>query len=120
MEAQVFRALFCFFVYTDSFPDMTKEDGEDVMAQHLLVAADRYSMERLKLMCEEKLCQYIDVGSVATILALAEQHHCHGLKKACFCFLSSPENRRAFVESEGFEHLSTSCPSITKELIILQ
>ncbi|XP_039780630.1 BTB/POZ and MATH domain-containing protein 1-like [Panicum virgatum] len=91
MEAQVFRALFCFFVYTDSFPDMTKEDGEDVMAQHLLVAADRYSMERLKLMCEEKLCQYIDVGSVATILALAEQHHCHGLKKACFCFLSSPE-----------------------------
>jgi speckle-type POZ protein len=39
MEAPVFKALLC-FLYTDSFPDMRKED-EDVMCQHLLVDADR-------------------------------------------------------------------------------
>lgn len=40
MEAQVFKALLC-FVYTDSLPEL-KEEEEDVMSQHLLVAADRY------------------------------------------------------------------------------
>ncbi|CAN6293556.1 unnamed protein product [Urochloa humidicola] len=67
MEALVFKALLC-FLYTHSLPEMRKED-EDVMCQHLLVAADRYDMERLKLVCESKLCEYIDVGTAATILS---------------------------------------------------
>lgn len=97
---------------------MRKED-EEIMYQHLLVAGDRYAMERLKLMCEEKLCEYIDVGNAATILTLAEQHHCHGLKKACFRFLSDPANLRAAMASDGFgfKHLSRSCPSINKDLM---
>ena len=118
MEPRGFKALL-FFVYTDMFPDMTGEEDDDAaMAQHLLVAADRYGMDRLKLICEEKLCKYIDVRSVATILTIAEQHHCHGLKKASFDFLSSPENLRALVASDSFQHLSTSCPSVIKELLL--
>jgi len=46
------------------------------MAQHLLVAADRYGLHRLKLICEARLCGGIDVGTAATTLALAEQHDC--------------------------------------------
>ena len=115
MEAPVFKALLC-FLYTDSLPKMTKED-EDIMCQHLLVATDKYDMERLKLMCEGKLCEYIDVGTAATILTLAEQHHCHGLKKACFHFLSDPEKLRAVMTSDGFKHLSRSCPSIKNDLM---
>jgi speckle-type POZ protein len=45
MEVPVFKVLLC-FLYTDSLPEMSKED-EDAMYQHLLVAADRYDMERL-------------------------------------------------------------------------
>ncbi|TVU30636.1 hypothetical protein EJB05_22267, partial [Eragrostis curvula] len=145
MEAQVFKALLGFiytnilpeveteeqeeeddvispsFIYTNILSEGKNEDEEeaveeDVMAQHLLVAADRYNLERLKLICEEKLCKYIDVGTVATILTLAEQHHCHGLKKACFNFLSSSANLRAVLATDGFEHLSTS---IMKELIAM-
>jgi speckle-type POZ protein len=95
------------------------DDDEDVLSQHLLVAADKYNLERLKLLCESKLCEYIDVGTVATILALAEQHHCHELKKACFHFLSSPANLRAVVASDGFKHLSRSCPSVMEELVAM-
>ncbi|KAL6641085.1 hypothetical protein ACP70R_019266 [Stipagrostis hirtigluma subsp. patula] len=116
MEPQVFKALL-YFIYTDLFPEMT-EGEEDTMAQHLLVAADRYNLERLKLICE-KLCNCIDVGRVANILTLAEQHHCRGLKKACFDFLSTPANLRAVVATDGFDHLNTSCPSITKELLAM-
>ncbi|GJM84568.1 hypothetical protein PR202_ga00251 [Eleusine coracana subsp. coracana] len=119
MEAQVFKALL-HFVYTDSLPKADKEEKqaeEDVMSQHLLVAADRYNLVRLKLICEEKLCRYIDVGTVATILTLAEQHHCHGLKKACFSFLDSLANLKAAMNTEGFDHLSKSCPSVMMELL---
>ncbi|KAL6641086.1 hypothetical protein ACP70R_019267 [Stipagrostis hirtigluma subsp. patula] len=119
MEAQVFKALL-YFVYTDLLPDMKQEEGgEDVMLQHLLVAADRYNVERLKLICEKKLCRYIDVGTVAAILTLAEQHRCNGLKKVCFDFLSSSANLRAVMATDGFDHLSQSCPSIMKQLIAM-
>nr|CAB3494691.1 unnamed protein product [Digitaria exilis] len=117
MEPQVFQALLR-FVYTDSVPEMTRKE-EGAMWQHLLVAADRYDMERLKLICEDKLCRYVDVGTAAIILTLAEQHHCSRLKKVCLDFVSAPANLKAIVASDGFEHLSTSCPSITKDLIAI-
>ncbi|CAN6235084.1 unnamed protein product [Urochloa humidicola] len=97
---------------------MSKKD-EDVMYQHLLVAADRYGTERLKLICEEKLCKYIDVGKVATVLTLAEQHNCHWLKKACLDFLSASANLKAVMASDGFEHLSSSCPSLKTALVAM-
>ena len=115
MEPRVFEALL-HFIYTDTLPEVSEEDKVG-MAQGLLVAADRYAMERLKLICEEKLCGYIDVGTVATILTLAERHNCHGLKKACFDFLSVPENMRTAMATDDFKHLSRSCPAVMMELI---
>uniref|UniRef100_A0ACD5Y9U3 Uncharacterized protein n=1 Tax=Avena sativa TaxID=4498 RepID=A0ACD5Y9U3_AVESA len=117
MEAQVFKALLC-FVYTDSLPEMKKEE-ENTMFQHLHVAADMYNMERLKLICEDKLCKYIDVGTIANILALAEAHHCHVLKSACFSFLGRKANLMAVMASDGFEHLNAICPSVVKELFAM-
>ncbi|CAD6337517.1 unnamed protein product [Miscanthus lutarioriparius] len=85
MEAQVFKALL-YFVYTDSLPkteergqgEEAEEEDDSIMSQHLLVAADRYNLGRPKLICEHKLFGYIEVGTAATILTLAEQHNCHG------------------------------------------
>uniref|UniRef100_A0A8I6YLB3 BTB domain-containing protein n=2 Tax=Hordeum vulgare subsp. vulgare TaxID=112509 RepID=A0A8I6YLB3_HORVV len=116
IEADVFKALLA-FIYTDALPAMDQQE-ESAMAQHLLVAADRYDLERLKLICEEKLCNHIDTSSVATILALAEQHHCHGLKAACLLFLSSPVNLDGAMESEGFQFLTKSCPGVMKDLLL--
>ncbi|KAG2549048.1 hypothetical protein PVAP13_9KG292213 [Panicum virgatum] len=93
MEAQVFKALL-YFVYTDSLPRTKnteeEDEEEDVMSQHLLIAADRYNLDRLEL----------------------EQHHCEGLKKACFYFLNTPANLRIAMATDGFKHLSRSCPTI--------
>ncbi|KAL6654204.1 hypothetical protein ACP70R_007669 [Stipagrostis hirtigluma subsp. patula] len=115
MEGRVFKAMLD-FVYTDSFPKI--DQGETVvMAQHLLVAADRFGLERLKLMCEDKLCNYVDTSNVETILALSEQHGCHGLKEACFEFLMSGSNLKEAMATDGFDHLTKSCPSVLKELL---
>jgi speckle-type POZ protein len=74
-------------------------------------------LERLKLLCEDKLCNHINTSSVSTILALAEQHHCHELKAACMEFLSSPVNLDEAMESEGFDVLAKSCPGVMKDLL---
>ncbi|CAO2146562.1 unnamed protein product [Urochloa humidicola] len=115
IEARVLNALL-HFVYTDSLPDIDKGESM-VMAQHLLVAADRYDLERLKLICEDKLCSYIGTTSIGTILALAEQHGCDGLKKACIKFLMSGSNLKAAIATDGFDRLANICPSVLKELL---
>ncbi|TVU24178.1 hypothetical protein EJB05_26581, partial [Eragrostis curvula] len=115
MEAKVFK-VFLHFIYNDSLPEI-EEGDKMIMAQHLLVAADKYNMERLKLICEGILRNYIDSSLVATTLVLAEQHGCHGLKAACFNFLKSPGNLTAAMASDGFQHLKSSCPSLLEELL---
>jgi hypothetical protein len=51
------------------------------LLQHLLVAADQYQLSRLRRICEKRLCDTVDVETVATTLALAEQNHAEELKK---------------------------------------
>jgi speckle-type POZ protein len=53
MKARVLKAMLL-FIYTDTMPEIDKEDVF-VVTQHLLVAADRYDLERLKLICEDRL-----------------------------------------------------------------
>jgi hypothetical protein len=68
-------------------------------------------------MCEEKLGQYLDVSTVCTILAIAEQHNCHGLKGACLEFLNSPGNLHKVMAMGGLDSLATCSPSVLKDLI---
>ncbi|XP_066358126.1 BTB/POZ and MATH domain-containing protein 1-like [Miscanthus floridulus] len=91
MEAEVFRAMLR-FIYTDTAPELERS-GWQATAQHLLEAADRYRLERLKRMCEEKVSTNISMSNVATTMALAEQHGCAKLKASYIEFiLAAPEN----------------------------
>jgi speckle-type POZ protein len=115
MEPLIFESLL-HFIYTDSLPDHCK-DGKAEAMQHLLVAADRYGVDRLRLLCESKLSDTIDVQTVATTLALAEQHHCSQLRQACIQFMASPNMLAPVIETEGFKHLVASCPFIMKDIL---
>ncbi|RZB48085.1 BTB/POZ and MATH domain-containing protein 2 isoform B [Glycine soja] len=130
MEAPVFKLCHFFifqallhFIYWDSLPDMQELTGlnskwaSTLMAQHLLAAADRYGLERLRLMCEASLCEDVAINTVATTLALAEQHHCFQLKAVCLKFIATSENLRAVMQTDGFEYLKESCPSVLTELL---
>jgi speckle-type POZ protein len=112
MDADVCKALLR-FMYTNSQPPEL-----EAMAERLLVAADRYELEELKLACEEALCKNIDTSSVTAALALAERHGCTVLRKAGMRFLSSPGNLDVVLaSSDGLEKLKTSCPSALLELL---
>ncbi|KAG2563461.1 BTB/POZ and MATH domain-containing protein 1-like [Panicum virgatum] len=115
MEPRVFRAMLR-FIYTDSLPDMDEGDRR-VMAQHLLVAAARYRLERLKMICEDMMCNFINTDTAATTLVLAEQHGCRRLKERCINFLKCPGNTVAVMATDGFDHLMTSFPSLIKDLL---
>uniref|UniRef100_A0ACD5YVX2 Uncharacterized protein n=2 Tax=Avena sativa TaxID=4498 RepID=A0ACD5YVX2_AVESA len=140
MEAKVFAALLS-FIYTDSFPEMDKdksmhkegqeeeEEGQEEEAadpvtwlqwlQDLFVAADRCDIQQLKFLCEKKLSEHIGVSSVASALVLAEKHHCHRLKEACFKFIQvqSLPCLEIVMESEGWKHITMTYPTVLKELI---
>lgn len=122
MEPPVFKALL-HFIYWDALPDMAELTGvnskwaSSLMSQHLLAASDRYCLDRLRLICEAKLCEDVAINTVATTLALAEQHHCFQLKSVCLKFVAMPENLRAVMQTDGFEYLKESCPSVLTELL---
>ncbi|CAL4924976.1 unnamed protein product [Urochloa decumbens] len=114
MEPRVFKALLQ-FMYTDALPEVDKKE-EAAMTQHLLEAADRFNLQRLKVLCEDKLCGCIDTGSVVNTLVLADQHNCQGLKEKCFEFLKST-GLNAVMATDGFNHLASSCPTVLEELM---
>ncbi|KAF7011187.1 hypothetical protein CFC21_025520 [Triticum aestivum] len=117
IEPPIFEALL-HFVYTDSIPDdELSVDGKSARLQHLLVAADRYGLDRLRVLCESKLCESIDVETVATTLVLAEQHHCKDLQEACVEFIAPRNVLPAVMATDGFKHLVASCPLLMKEIL---
>ncbi|CAM0882626.1 unnamed protein product [Alopecurus aequalis] len=108
MKPAIFKALLR-FIYTDSLPAMDDLEKKE-MAGHLLVAADRYGMERLKLICESILSKKLDVESVATTLDLADQHSCSGLKDDCIRFIASCTKINDVMTSKGYNLLKKTCP----------
>ncbi|CAN6269557.1 unnamed protein product [Urochloa humidicola] len=124
MEPRVFEAMLS-FIYTDSWPKMESKD-EGAMSQRLFVAADQYGLQRLKLMCECRLCNLIDASSVAEILLLADKYQCTALKEACFDFIGSKAillaAREKFVAAWKtnelwFNQFVSLCPTIIKDQI---
>ncbi|TVU27124.1 hypothetical protein EJB05_29704, partial [Eragrostis curvula] len=122
IEPKVFKAML-HFMYTDSLPDdmlRLEQQSTALLVHNLIAAAQRYELERLKLMCEEALCKRIEVGTVAAIMAVAEQHRCHALKAACIEFIGRPGNLKAVMETQGFDKIKAYCPAVMTELVMKQ
>lgn len=71
------------FIYSEKAPQLEK------MADDLLAAADRYDLERLKVMCEEALCSNLAVDTAAEVLILADMHSAQQLKAHAIEFINT-------------------------------
>ncbi|KAJ3685525.1 hypothetical protein LUZ61_014689 [Rhynchospora tenuis] len=114
MKADVFKIMLQ-YIYTDILPSEVEVSSE--MVQHLLAAADRYGLERLKVICEANLCDSLDVETAATTLVLAEQHNCGQLKNICIDFVSSCDVLDEVMETDGFKYLMSCCPLLLKDIL---
>ncbi|CAL5005170.1 unnamed protein product [Urochloa decumbens] len=94
------------FMYTDTLPgDDEIGDSPAEMFERLLAAADRYALDRLKLLCAKKLWDNVSVDTVATTLACAETYSCPELKHKCISFFAMEKNFKKAVLTEGFVKL---------------
>ncbi|XP_053453548.1 speckle-type POZ protein-like isoform X3 [Nycticebus coucang] len=81
LDPEVFKEMMR-FIYTGKAPNLDK------MADNLLAAADKYALERLKVMCEEALCSNLSVENVADTLVLADLHSAEQLKAQTIDFIN--------------------------------
>ncbi|KAL6638335.1 hypothetical protein ACP70R_023830 [Stipagrostis hirtigluma subsp. patula] len=121
MAAAVFQAML-HFIYTDELPPDTWTEGSRkhraAMASDLLVAADLYDVERLRLTCEKMLGE-LSVGDVATALAtlvlVNGRHSCHQLEAFCVDYIA--DKWEAVTATEEYTELKTSCPAVLYDIL---
>jgi len=105
------------FMYTDALPaDSELGDSPSETMKNLLAAADRYALERLKLLCAQKLWEAVSADTVASTLAFAETYSCPELKNKCIGFFATGGNFKKAVLTKGFVQLVQQFPSIVDEL----
>ncbi|CAM8966591.1 unnamed protein product [Rhodiola kirilowii] len=124
LEPNVFKAIL-HYIYRDTLIEDAEVDASDSSSPllpipnsftvRLLTAADSYGLDRLKLMCEARLCKDISVPSVCRILTIADQ--CHAAKLKAVCLRYAVENLAAVMQTEGFKNLKENSPLLQTELL---
>uniref|UniRef100_A0A8R7PA08 BTB domain-containing protein n=1 Tax=Triticum urartu TaxID=4572 RepID=A0A8R7PA08_TRIUA len=105
------------YMYTDALPADNLPGGCPIdMLQDLLAAADRYALDRLKIICAHKLWEEVSVETAATILACAETYSCAELKSKCMDFIVLGKNLKEAMFTESYGLLLVKFPSVAAEL----
>lgn len=99
---------FLLFIYTDRAPNLDK------FAENLLVVADKYALQRLKEMCEERLCFDLSTDTAAERLAFADMHNADQLKTRAIDFITG--HILPVMESEGWKRVSQKQPHLIVEV----
>lgn len=73
-------------VTTHTFDHLKLPEIYETLIVKLLAAADKYELNRLRLLCESHICKGVAVKSVAKILALADRYNAKELKSVCLKF----------------------------------
>ncbi|KAM0849337.1 hypothetical protein ACQ4PT_053784 [Festuca glaucescens] len=135
MSASTFKAMLR-FIYSDEFPvkpnnvvhvesrsrRSLKEEptprSRESMARDLLVAADRYDLERLRLMCESILVESIDITTVMPTLQLVRgRQSCLQLEDSCIEYIAAdPDVYAAVRATEEYKELKETCSCLVIEI----
>nr|XP_020194801.1 BTB/POZ and MATH domain-containing protein 3-like [Aegilops tauschii subsp. strangulata] len=114
IEANVFAGLLT-FIYTDGMPDFDDDKGQKhaTWLLQLLEAAESYDLQKLKLVCEERLANLICEDRVAGIILAAEWRRCRWLKEACLEFIKTHTSLHNAVTADALEQIIRTCsPSV--------
>uniref|UniRef100_UPI00358DE3EC speckle-type POZ protein isoform X2 n=2 Tax=Myxine glutinosa TaxID=7769 RepID=UPI00358DE3EC len=106
VEPEVFKEMLR-FVYTGRAPNLEK------MADDLLAAADKYALDRLKVMCEEALCVNLSVENAADTLILADLHSAEQLRAHSIDFINS--HATDVLDTTGFKSMILSHPHLVAD-----
>ncbi|RZF37282.1 hypothetical protein LSTR_LSTR005614 [Laodelphax striatellus] len=106
IEYHVFKEVIR-FIYTGKVQNL------DSMADDLLAAADKYALDRLKVMCEEALYLNLCIENAADTLTLADLHNAAQLKQQTVDFINL--HAQHVTETDGWRSMISSSPHLIAE-----
>lgn len=92
------------FMYTGLAPNMER------MADDLLAAADKYQLERLKVLCEQAMCMSLSNENSCDTLTLADLHSAEHLKMQAIEYINLHANE--VMETDGWKVLVKEHPQL--------
>ncbi|XP_066382753.1 BTB/POZ and MATH domain-containing protein 2-like [Miscanthus floridulus] len=109
VSAPVFRAML-HFICTDELPSADEEDGGEEaaaasmsMAQDLLVAADLYGLDRLRLI------------AISMLARVNGRDNCRELQDLCIGYVA--DDWEAAMVTEEYRELKTTCPALLSDVL---
>ncbi|CAI58651.1 Speckle-type POZ protein homolog [Caenorhabditis elegans] len=84
------------------------------MAQSLIAAADKYQLDRLKVMCEQALCYQLTTDNASLTLMLADMYSASQLRAHSINFINV--NANEVMDTEGWEDLVRDHPKLLEEV----
>ena len=104
------------FIYTGKFDDpFNGNDAEDMdMETELLRAADKYELDSMKALCEEKLANFLYEENCLRVFILADSYQAFELKKDAFEVII--RNRKVVFKSEDWEKCVKNHPDLAVEI----
>merc|ERR1711972_1302172 len=76
------------YIYTDQVGDIGSR-----LAVPLLIAAERFLLDRLKALCEDIIRKSISMENVVQVMMTAKVHRAEGLKDICMDFIVTNEEK---------------------------
>lgn len=108
IKCEIFEELLR-FIYAGKVNEIEK------IAVDLLVAADKYAVQGLKIMCENLVCEGLTVNNVLKYLRLANTNNARMLKSHAISFITL--NWDDFVGNPEFKSLATSHPDLMFDIL---
>ena len=102
------------FVYTGmlSTPELDESGAAD-----LLGAADQYQLDLLKRVCENKLCEILDVDNCLRLLTTADMYRADRIKKIAMELVVKNMNTIVIKSSEDWKRCVKNHPDLVVEII---
>ena len=100
------------FIYTGT---VFSHDAIGEIATDLLRAADKYQLDLLKNICEDRLCSTLEVTNCVEYLVLGEIYQTLKLKKKALGV--AVENLDSIMDSDVFEDLFKQKPGLALEVM---
>lgn len=98
------------YVYTDQVGDIGSR-----LAVPLLIAAERFLLDRLKALCEDVIRKSISIDNVVQVMMTAKVHRAEGLKDICMDFIVTNEEK--IKTTSAFKELISE-PTLMYELLM--
>jgi speckle-type POZ protein len=94
------------YLYTGRAPKLDEDD----MTEPLFMAADRYQIEALKDLCEQRLISKVNLETVVHYLAVAHLHSAPQLLEASLKFLE--KNKKEILDRAEWKQLNQNYPDL--------